>query len=110
MNILTFDEFEEIMNGIEKEIHFQDEVYNAFSELGGEYYRETPSVFSTITLLDKIFEDDSEYPLIDYWVYELDFGKKYNDGCVKDDDGNVVLNTVSDLYDALIKQKATKEV
>ena len=98
------------MGCIEKEVRFQDRVYSAFTELNGEYYRDTPTVSSTITLLDKIFEDNSDCPLIDYYVFELDFGERYKDGCVKDDNGSiVVLRNVSDLYDALIKQKVERE-
>lgn len=98
------------MGCVENELKFQDMVYTAFVGMSGEYYRDTPTVFSTITLLDKIFEDNTECPLIDYFVFELDFGKKYKDGCVKNNDGSiVVLRNLSDLYDALIKQKVEKE-
>lgn len=96
------------MNGIEKEVKFQDKVYSAFIEMGGDYYRDTPSVDMMIMLLDKIFCDDSDYPLIDYWIYELDFGKKWKPGCVTDNGEEVELWSISDLYDALVKQKAEK--
>lgn len=106
--MITFEEFEKIMCGIGKELAFQDQIYSAFMKLGGDYYRDTPSVNSTITLLDKIFCDDSEYPLIDYWVYELDFGKNWRPGCVTDNGIDVKLETVSDLYDLLLKKKAER--
>ena len=105
-NILSYGDFEKIINGIKREVTFQDKVYYAFRELDGDYYRDTPSVDMMIMLLDKIFCDDSDYPLIDYWIYELDFGKKWKPGCVMDNGAEVKLETVSDLYDALVKQKA----
>lgn len=109
MSILTFEEFKAIMDSIEEEVRFQDKIYFAVKSLNGEYFRNTPAVYSTIILLDKIFEDDSECPLIDYWVYELDFGKDWKEGCVTEGDNDIKLETVSDLYDELIRQRALKE-
>lgn len=96
------------MNGIEKEVRFQDNIYSAFLKLDGEYYRDTPSVDMMIMLLDKIFCDNSDYPLIDYWIYELDFGKNWKPGIVTNNGVDVKLETASDLYDVLVKQKAEK--
>lgn len=110
LNILTFEEFEYAMKGIAEERGFQEGIYNAFKNIGGSCYRDTPAIYTAIMLLDKIFLDDDDTPLIDYWVYELDCGKLWKPGCVKDDAGNdIVLMTVSDLYDALVKQYVDKK-
>lgn len=97
------------MNGIEKEVTFQDKIYSAFLELDGDYYRDTPSVDMMVMLLDRIFCDDSDYPLIDYWIYELDFGKNWKPGTVTNNGVDIKLETVSDLYDVLVKQRAEKD-
>lgn len=110
LNILTFEDFKSVMEGIEKELTFQDKLYEVFKEMESDYWRELPSVNVVLMLLDKIFKDESEYPLIDYWVYELDFGKKWKAGVLTEEDGtDIPLKTVSDLYDALVKQFAFKE-
>lgn len=112
MNLLSYDEFNMVMTGIVNEIRFQDKIYDAVRGIGadGEYFRNTPTVDTTLMLLNRIFKDDSEYPLIDYWVYELDCGDNWISGSVTDDDGNdVKLGTISDLYDELTKQYANKE-
>ena len=45
-----------------------------------------------------------EYDWIDYFMYELDFGKKYYDGCVLDKDKSIIdLSTAENLYEFLIK-------
>ena len=109
MKVLSFEQFEQIMDGIKQEIRFQNKMYSAFRELDGECYRRTPSIYMLINLLNIIFEDDDECPLIDYFIYNLDFGEMWKDGCITDEGGNSVeLKTVSDLYDALMKQKVEK--
>lgn len=46
---------------------------------------------------------DCENRWIEYWLYELDFGRSYVPGMVKDSDGNETpLATASDLYDLLV--------
>lgn len=112
MNLLSYDEFNMVMTGIVNEIRFQDKIYDAVRSVGadGEYFRNTPTVDTTLMLLNRIFKDDSEYPLIDYWVYELDCGDNWTSGTVTDDDGHEVkLRTISDLYDELTRQYANKE-
>lgn len=112
MNILTFDEFEKIMTGIVNEVRFQDRIYNAFRGTGmnGCYDRNLPTLDTTLMLLDRIFKDDAEYPLIDYWVFELDCGEDWKPSSVTNDNGDSVpLKTISELYDELVRQYANKE-
>lgn len=111
MSILSYDEFKSVMDGVVNEIRFQDKIYNAIIGIGscGEYYKETPTLDSTLMLLDKIFKDDSDYPLIDYWVYELDCGEAWKPDSVVDDNGDSIpLKTISNLYDELVRQYANK--
>ena len=112
MNILSYDEFNKVMTGIVNEIRFQDKIYDAVRGVGvdGEYFRNTPTIDTTLLLLNRIFKDDSEYPLIDYWVYELDCGEDWERGTVTDDNGHdIPLETISDLYDELTRQYTNKE-
>lgn len=112
MNILSYDEFNKVMTGIVNEIRFQDKIYDAVRGVGvdGEYFRNTPTIDTTLMLLNRIFKDDSEYPLIDYWVYELDCGNGWTKNSITDDDGNdIPLGTISDLYDELTRQYVNKE-
>lgn len=111
MSILSYDEFESVMDGVVKEIRFQNKIYSAIvgTGSGGEYYRETPTLDSTLMLLDKIFKDDSDYPLIDYWVYELDCGEAWKpDSVVGDNGDSIPLKTISNLYDELVRQYANR--
>jgi hypothetical protein len=39
---------------------------------------------------------------ISYWLFDLDCGKEYHDGCITEDDGSIIkLATVYDLWDLL---------
>ena len=57
---------------------------------------------SVLKLLEYIMEDDCK--MIDYWIYELHFGKDYHDGCVTEDDINIDISTVEKLYEYLAKE------
>ena len=105
---VDFEEFSEIIDGIKNEIEFQEGIEELVRGVHGEYYRETSCVYYTISLLNKIFRDDDDYPLIDYWIYDLDFGKRWKEGSVTHNGSDVKLETVSDLYDALTKQMVEK--
>lgn len=49
-----------------------------------------------------IFQDDDHW--IDYWAYELDFGRRYESGMIVDDNGtNISLETTEELYEFLVK-------
>lgn len=112
MNLLTYDEFNKVMTGVVNEVQFQDKIYEAMKGTGmnGNYFRDVPTVDTTLMLLDRIFKDDAEYPLIDYWVFELNCGENWSPSSVTDDDGNSIpLKTISDLYDELVRQYANKE-
>jgi hypothetical protein len=51
-----------------------------------------------IKLLQVATNDDNENSWIDYYIWELEFGKKYKDGCVIIDGVNYELITPEDLY------------
>ena len=54
-----------------------------------------------VELLENMFNTD----MISYWIYELDYWRKYRDGCVRDGEGNNVdISTLEKLYDYLIKE------
>ena len=101
--VLTKEEFVNVMNDYKNIFDFSDELNNVFFKYkcDGEIY---PPVGSDtiMRLLEFMFHD--AYGWISYWCWELDFGKSFEDGDVKDKDGNnISLKTPEDLYDFLIK-------
>ena len=56
-----------------------------------------------VEILQVLFKDNNKDSLIEYFMWELDFGKKYKKGCVSYKNGkNIKLKSASDLYDSLI--------
>ncbi len=58
-----------------------------------------------IDLLETMFETD----LISWWIYELDYGKDYKDGCLIENDRNIDVSTPEKLYEVLIKELENKK-
>lgn len=55
-----------------------------------------------VELLENMFDTD----MISCWIYELDYGRKYKDGYVQDEEGNIIdLSTLEQLYDYLIEEE-----
>lgn len=54
--------------------------------------------------------DDYTGTILDYWCFELDFGDKYEEDSIKDNDGKPVpLKTIDELYDYIIKEQENRK-
>ena len=101
--IMSKESFCRVMDNYKSMWDFTDEMNDLFRK-----YKSDGEVFppmcteTVIDLLEFIFDDKNQW--IRYWVLELDFGKYYEDGDIKYDDGEVIqLKTVEDLYDLLVR-------
>lgn len=45
---------------------------------------------------------------LSYFIYELNYGREYQEGCVSDNHGNVDISTLEKLYDYLMTEYAVK--
>ena len=55
-----------------------------------------------ISLLETMFDDKDT---ISWWIYDLEYGKKYEDGCITEKDGTIIdLSTVEKLYNYLVNK------
>lgn len=62
-----------------------------------------------VKLLEKLMEDKGDD--IGYFIYELDYGRKYNEGDITDKDGNNIdLSTAEKLYDYLSSYMGEVEI
>lgn len=107
--MITFDEFNRYINAIKDEEELQDKITDAVSEYNQKQNMSVCLVIPSqdyviVDLLAKIMDDKNEW--ISYWVYELDCGKSYKDGCVTDKDGGIIkLKTIKDLWNLLMSEK-----
>ena len=59
-----------------------------------------------VYLLERMFDTD----MISYFIYELDYGEKYKEGCVLDENMNEIdLSTAEKMYDYLVKSLESEE-
>lgn len=108
--IMSRESFCKVMNNYRSMFNFTDEMNDLFDKykMDGNIY--PPMCTETVVdLLEFIFNDKNQW--ISYWIFELDFGKDYEDGYVKDEHGEVIpLKTTEDLYDLLVRNmKESKE-
>ena len=55
-----------------------------------------------VELLENMFNDAGD--VISWWIYDLEYGTKYKDGCITEQDGTIIdVSTAEKLYDYLIK-------
>jgi hypothetical protein len=71
---------------------------NAFKKLDIDFggFALSPAHEIIGNLLKLSMEDENDW--IGYYIYELNWGRKYEDGCIKDGDQNIKLQTLEDLY------------
>ena len=107
---MSKESFCRVMDNYKSMWNFTDEMNELFDKYKCDGNIYPPVCTETvIDLLEFIFNDKNQW--ISYWIFELDFGKDYEDGYVKDEHGEVIpLKTTEDLYDLLVRNmKESKE-
>lgn len=116
-NIITKEEFCKIIKHLKIMSDYERQAYKASKKLAEKldsmFYEPfsdpTPAVSfqepMVVFLLEKMFSDTGD---IQYFIYELDYGRKYSDGCVVDTVGGkdiiIDLSSAEKLYDYLISR------
>lgn len=107
INVKSFDGFEKIMKFIKEQMDYDKECHNCFSKiLPNDYvsgYDNSYIYKTSFEMLKYIFKDKNDW--IDYFVYELDFGKQ-NDKlkCYDENKKEIPLSSIKDLYNLLTKK------
>ena len=108
-NILSKEEFVKVIKAIQKHINY----YDALDDINREYdcdgYFTAPDLVTPIIdVLNKMFE----LPVyryvgsdIDYFVYELAFGRNPDDLYIEEDGKKITLSTPEELYDWITRPK-----
>lgn len=94
--------FLKLMHGIQRQYSFFDAMNTILAEYGSDgYILPSDQDYLLIYLMERIFHDD-ENQWISYFLFDLDFGTKYQDGFVVMSNRMVPLRTPEDLYDLLM--------
>jgi hypothetical protein len=101
--MMNFDEFQLCIKALQNAWEFQNEMIRLANAYDGDFgicsYPDCSS--ELLYLLVNVMDD--KYEWIEYWCYELNFGKDYHDGTITDSNAkNIKLETVRDLYDFLV--------
>lgn len=101
--VISKEYFNEIMESVKNTYKYQEGLNDYFSKNGVDGYIYQPDcVDTTMKLLHNIFGEKDKNEWISYFCFELDFGKKYKDGSIKDEFGkDITLATFDDLYTLL---------
>lgn len=104
--ILSKEEFVKILDNLKETEVFYDKTNDMLRTCGSDGYVFPPTnIDDVVFLLDKIFKQNKYDSWISYFVYELEFGKKYEEGTITYKDGTIVdLGNSEKLYDFLTKE------
>ena len=113
---MDYERFKKTIEEIKYMDKFQDKIsvlcaeFNHENKMGEELTIWFPTLVCTvINLLEYIF-DDEETRWISYFIFDLEYGEKYEDGMVTEEDGSIVkLATIKDLYDMLMQKEKLKD-
>ena len=106
--IISKEKFVEIINRIKNYNELQDKIDDLFKDNIENRERDFMNAGSicighesiVVYLLERMFDTD----MISYFIYELDYGKKYKAGYVLDENMNEIdLSTPEKLYDYLVQ-------
>lgn len=106
--MISKEEFIEIIDKLRKVNDFVDETNTKAKELDdaiiSDFFNATSLSISheniVVRLLENMFNDKE---FLTWWLYELDYGRKYEDGCVTEGDKAIDISDAGKLYDYLIK-------
>lgn len=109
---MKFEDFEYYMERLVKQIEAEKQIASGLTELGyySSMFNITPSMDVAVELLCNDFDDiDESGSLIEFWLYDLNCGKEYEDGCYTTNDGDPIkIGTISELYDELVRRMVEK--
>lgn len=98
------EEFLHALNDVCRAVDYEDRLNDFIYNNATEGYVIQPNCATTVVkLLHEVFGEADRDEWIDYWCWELNFGRKWKSGMVRDSHGNDVrLQTADDLYDLLM--------
>ena len=112
--MISKEKFVEIINRLKNYNELQDKIDELFKDNIENRERDFINAGSicighesvVVYLLERIFDTD----MISYFIYELDYGKKYKAGCVLDENMNEIdLSTAEKMYDYLVQDIESEE-
>ena len=102
-DIMSKDLFIESINYVKDLMKEQERFNDLLHEIDGEFgggYIHSKSIDFILHLVKELSND--KYDNISYYCWELDFGDKYEEGCITEEDGTPIpLSTPEDLWNLI---------
>ena len=104
MRILSENEFVKTMNSLQNFWDFEHELNELiYNRCNDGYVFLSENISTTVKVLEKMFNDE-ENKWIDYYIWELCFGRKWEPGMITYKNGSdCKLKTPEDLYRVLME-------
>lgn len=100
-------QFIELLTGVKDQmLHDEDcskRLEKVFPESFCLYYDTSLVIDKVLAFVKEVMGDKDEW--VEYFIYELKWGRKYEEGCVTENDESTSLKSLSDLYKLLEKNK-----
>lgn len=107
-NCLKVDEFIKCIEELKTFYEFECGLNECLERFAVDGYLYFPDVITTtIKVLEKMFQDEDGW--IDYYCWELEFGKRWQPGMISSEGKDVPLETPENLYALLIAERMVKE-
>ena len=103
--IMSKELFVEAIEVINKKFEYNYECNKVFEKIfedGSGYPNDFFIVKFLLDFLNRIFDQDKEYSDIDYFIYELDFGKRWTEHSLTQNGVSIDISTSEKLYDYLV--------
>ena len=115
MQMISKDKFVEIINRLKNYNDLQNKINDLFRDNIDNKEMDFMNACSicighesvVVYLLERMFDTD----MISYFIYELEYGEKYEKGCVLDANmSEIDLSTAEKLYDYLVQDLESEEM
>ena len=111
---LTKQEFVDILNRLREATELADKVEELFRDSRDNLECDSCNGAGlqishegiVVKLLEKLMQDSVSN--ISYFIYELDYGREYQEGCISDKNGNIDVSTPEKLYDYMMTEYTVK--
>lgn len=104
--VISRDYFIEIMEALKLQHEHDTKCLDAFEIILPDsrvsYYDNSKLNNALLGILQKAFSDENDHSWIEYFMYELNYGAKYEEGCVTSNDKVVPMSDAGELYDFLV--------
>lgn len=96
---MDLDTFTVYMDKLKEYSEFCDKIHDVTG--GSVSVFELPTTEGIALSMLETLTEDEKTGWIGYFAYQLDFGDRYEDGCVMEGDKNIPLGTTEELYNLL---------